>query len=129
MQISLLSQAEADAILTYPHEYGRRKRLMGFEYKAKGLQDLKNYGCRHCFQIRVPNNTSNASGESKPALYNFNGMRSHLKEKYVCGNFVTCHNLIWTLSRHGIKDIRDEDFLCLQKLDWEATKSELQKYC
>lgn len=87
MQLSLLSESEASSILKRPIEYGLCKRLLGPEYKAKALQGLQNYGCRHCDQVRsqpaaeLPDVADSETVERKLNLLHFNGLRSHLKAR------------------------------------------------
>jgi hypothetical protein len=52
MQISLLSEAEADAILIQPLEIGLHKRLTDRSHKVLHEQQQCIYGCRHCTQER-----------------------------------------------------------------------------
>ena len=49
--------------------------------KAAAERDAKIFVCRHC---AVPH----LSGTSPTRLLSFNGMRSHLKEKYACSPHV-----------------------------------------
>lgn len=84
--------------------WGLAQKLLGLTNKAKAARELKNYGCSHCLsqkreeapppiQDALGDSSTTSTGtqastselaevKSKP-LFNFNGMRSHLKAKYV----------------------------------------------
>lgn len=113
MQMSLLSQADADAVVLAPVEQDLAKQLLGYDdYKVKKVQKTWKYGCRHCHQHTLPieekapeaepgvaNEGVSVEGEQqltgkteevkkdknqkkKPKRFEFNGLRSHLKEKH-----------------------------------------------
>ena len=111
MQIDLLSEAEANAILCTPLELGLATQLLSSDSDAIAKRDEKIFGCRHCQQSRPQTSPAAAThqdvsvtrGPSQSAkdpksgksatiqraakttsvkkLYNFNGLRSHLQEK------------------------------------------------
>jgi hypothetical protein len=112
MDMSLLSQPDADAIVVAPIEKGLAMRLMGHDdFKAKQTQKTWVYGCRHCEQHVLPivekapepapeaeatddkmaeeqtevpaeEPVKNEKNQKKqPKRFEFNGLRSHLKEK------------------------------------------------
>lgn len=105
MQLSLLSTEEADSLATHPLEPGTCLKLLAKGTEAEDLRGSKNYGCRRCIRksISLPAqptdvDTNPESAESaepsiseglkattlgKPKLFNFNGLRSHLKAKSV----------------------------------------------
>jgi hypothetical protein len=118
MNMTLLAQAAADALVVAPIEKGLTKRLMGHDdFKVKREQKAWRYGCRHCEQ-HIPSppvekkatEPEVAPGEKaveqkegsdkmvveeqpevpsqkeknlkkQPKRFEFNGLRSHLKEK------------------------------------------------
>ncbi|KAJ7512674.1 hypothetical protein B0H11DRAFT_1946827 [Mycena galericulata] len=116
MEMSLLSQADAVAVLLAPVEKGLAMKLIGHDdYGNKRVQKTWVYGCRHCHQHALPpppveekapepeaatdqmvGSDAQAEGESKtaepekkektqkkqPKRFEFNGLRSHLKEKH-----------------------------------------------
>lgn len=85
MQLSLITETQANIIMARPFDLGLAQRLLGPEYRAKTLRGVSNYGCRHCMQPRGilkqigPKATGKAS--SDPKIFAFNGLRSHMKEK------------------------------------------------
>jgi len=107
--------------------WGLAQKLLGLSNKAKSARELKNYGCSHCLNkkreealppIPVAGGASSAtSTDVQPQtqastsedvdaksklpqpLFNFNGMRSHLKAK------------------HHLEKIRDEDFYCAKEIN------------
>ncbi|KAJ6595755.1 hypothetical protein DFH09DRAFT_1135523 [Mycena vulgaris] len=55
MEMSLLTQEEADAILVAPVEKGLVMKLIGYDdYKNKQVQKTWKYGCRYCHQHVLP---------------------------------------------------------------------------
>ncbi|KAJ7927542.1 hypothetical protein B0H13DRAFT_2312484 [Mycena leptocephala] len=113
MDMTLLSQPDADAIVVAPIEKGLAMRLMGHDdFKAKQTQKTWVYGCRHCEQHVLPivekapepapeaeatddkmaeeqtevpaeEPVKNEKNQKKqPKRFEFNGLRSHLKEKH-----------------------------------------------
>ncbi|KIM86769.1 hypothetical protein PILCRDRAFT_315239 [Piloderma croceum F 1598] len=112
MQLSLVSAEEAGSFSMRHSEFGTCSKMLGPKLQAKKLRDLQNYGCRHCQHVAT-GGTSNATtgtevwrfSKRSPAtnvtrLFNFNGLRSHLKEK------------------HGIERICDEDIFWGKALVW-----------
>lgn len=92
MQMTLLSQAEADAILTQPLELGLCRTLMR-KPPSEEKEDIQSQpvplGCRHCMQA-VESSASRALGPhaeshllKREKLRNLNAIRSHLKAVYV----------------------------------------------
>jgi hypothetical protein len=53
MQIELLSEAQADAVLTQPLEMGLHKHLADHTTKTIEEHHKRIYGCRHCTQRRL----------------------------------------------------------------------------
>ncbi|KAH7922757.1 hypothetical protein BV22DRAFT_1131164 [Leucogyrophana mollusca] len=120
MQVELLPETVGAAVPTDPFESGLCAKLMDLGHKARKMQGLQNYRCRHCLQIGavlsrgsdqaapdlygVGTGTSESSGKGvgkKVKLFDFNALRSHMKAK------------------HKIEVLRDEDFFCHSPLDWE----------
>jgi hypothetical protein len=95
MQMSLLSVEEAASLSTRSFELGTCSKLLGPKLQAKKFREKKNYGCQHCFHVTSVTGNSNATTDSKldtsqPSkprplsdgrLFNFNGLRSHVKTK------------------------------------------------
>jgi len=114
MQMSLLSAEEAASLSTRSFELGTCSKLLGPKLQAKKFREMKNYGCQHCFHVTSVTGNSNATTDSKldtsqPSkprllsdgrLFNFNGLRSHVKTK------------------HGIERICDEDVFWKEPLVW-----------
>ena len=95
-----MTPQDAAALVAAPIERDLAKRLLGFDAQKKGLG---TFGCRHCEQFRDSRAEEEApqadrtsekaseSGEQKrrgpkftrkqPKEFEFNGLRSHLKEK------------------------------------------------
>ncbi|KAJ8502652.1 hypothetical protein ONZ45_g11563 [Pleurotus djamor] len=119
MDVVQLPHEEATSILVHPIERGLAKKLFGGNGPAgKKARDVKDLACRHCAQARPsvpgtgimetearkvpatndhpisPPRRSAKSDASKrnPVVFSFNGMRCHL------------------LTKHGVRDIRDEDY-------------------
>ncbi|KAJ7485374.1 hypothetical protein FB451DRAFT_1229477 [Mycena latifolia] len=137
MEMTLLTQADADTIVLTPVEKGLAKKLMGYDdYKAKQVQKTWKYGCRHCHQHALPveekapepepgvaadntvaeNTQQQPEGKAEPVKndknqkkqpkkFEFNGLRSHLKEK------------------HSIPLPNDEDFYHILDVAADSTKS------
>ncbi|KAJ6588847.1 hypothetical protein B0H19DRAFT_1101444 [Mycena capillaripes] len=119
MNMSLLTHAEADALVVAPIEKGLAMKLMGYDdFKVKHAQKTWKYGCRHCEQHVVtieekapeavapiaeqasePEGADNEmvgeqiesttepvknqkNQKKPPKRFEFNGLRSHLKEKH-----------------------------------------------
>ncbi|KAJ7155483.1 hypothetical protein C8R43DRAFT_1000071 [Mycena crocata] len=108
MDMSLLTQAEADALVVAPVDNGLPMRLMGHDdYSIKRIQKNWIFGCRHCQQqhpppieetvpepehnigdIEAPTEANtepvkkDKTQKKKPKRFEFNGLRSHLKEKH-----------------------------------------------
>ncbi|KAJ7126137.1 hypothetical protein C8R44DRAFT_781112 [Mycena epipterygia] len=111
MEMRLLTQADADAVVVAPIEKRLAMRLMGHDdYKIKQAQKTWVYGCRHCEQHALPveekapvpevindkvvENAEQMEGtptepvkneknqKKQPKKFEFNGLRSHLKEKH-----------------------------------------------
>ncbi|KAJ7728423.1 hypothetical protein DFH07DRAFT_851162 [Mycena maculata] len=122
MEMSLLTQAEADALVIAPLDDGLATRLIGHDdYRNKRVQKTWTYGCRHCNQHVPPpllpveekapepaaddkmvtdeqvegEANEQVEGDAKaeaaknkkaqkkqPKRFEFNGLRSHLKEKH-----------------------------------------------
>lgn len=80
MEISILTQAEADSILRSPLDVGLAFRLTGSEPGLKAKQMLWRYGCRHCTQVRKIGESS-TEPEKPKKLRMYHGLISHLKEK------------------------------------------------
>lgn len=99
MDLKLLSDTDAKTALYAPLRLGAAKRLLARDGKIKKMHLLKDYGCRHC----------PIQDKKEPELFIFNGLRSHLKAKWVVAH---SHQLtLLTISkRHHITDLRDEDF-------------------
>ncbi|KAH0826647.1 hypothetical protein J3R83DRAFT_5033 [Lanmaoa asiatica] len=99
------SAPNGNALRTIPNsllafERGTSALLLGPARRARHLCSKANYGCKHCFLVEEGNI---AVGIEKPGVgakgkgaraMDFNALRSHAKEK------------------HGIQDIRDEDYFC-----------------
>ncbi|KAJ7892743.1 hypothetical protein B0H14DRAFT_2335164, partial [Mycena olivaceomarginata] len=118
MNMTLLAQAAADALVVAPIEKGLTKRLMGHDdFKVKREQKAWRYGCRHCEQHIPPppvekkatepevapgekaveqkegsdkmvveeqpelSSQKEKNPKKQPKRFEFNGLRSHLKEK------------------------------------------------
>lgn len=93
MQMTLLSEAEADAILTQPLELGLCRSLLQ-KVPEKNQKDVialsDTLGCRHCLQA-IDITTKAPAGQNhtqphpprKEKLRNLNALRSHLKALYV----------------------------------------------
>lgn len=110
MDIRLLTQADADTVVVAPVEKRLAMRLLGHDdYKIKQAQKTWVYGCRHCEQHALPveekapepevtddkvvenagqteetpvEPVKNEKNQKKqPKKFEFNGLRSHLKEK------------------------------------------------
>ncbi|KAF7344587.1 hypothetical protein MSAN_01940800 [Mycena sanguinolenta] len=123
MEMSLLTSAEAQALVVSPIEDGLTKKIMGpNDVTVKQAQKTWKFGCRHCEQQHVPppaeekkapepqganekivkeqaqegDTTAEEQPESgktepvqkkenpkkQPKRFEFNGLRSHLKEKH-----------------------------------------------
>lgn len=158
MKISLLPTTETKSNF----EIGLVRRLLGPLPKAKTLQAMKTYGCRHCenqprqdkrrprtSQKPVETQETDLSGsslhrahDSNPtqhvsqtghnsvqaskhtSAFTFNGLRSHLSAKWVYSMLVFGLDIKGVfLSRHNIKDIRDEDLFCYEPLDWTPVRT------
>lgn len=112
MQIDLISETEVDVTLCAPFEFGLAAQLLSSNADAIAMRDEKIFGCRHCRQSRLYSDPTVATPEGVPAnpdtsqlakdfesrkcatdrrtektpapkFYTFNGLRSHLVEKYV----------------------------------------------
>jgi len=108
MEVSLLptSAPIGDAGNTIPNarlgfERGTSELLLGPSYRARNLCKKVNYGCKHCFTVVDGRIIEQAGKDKVPRAMSFNGLRSHVKEK------------------HGIQDIRDEDFFCYTRIQSE----------
>jgi hypothetical protein len=68
MQISLLSEAEANALLVRPLEIGLCKLVVDKAFRARKEQAKKIYGCRHCAQSASETANMRQSGAQDGAL-------------------------------------------------------------
>ncbi|TFK34477.1 hypothetical protein BDQ12DRAFT_738215 [Crucibulum laeve] len=145
MELREIPNSEATKKLEYPFNFGLAQKLVSLSPKMASAIEMKNYGCRHCLgkskvreekvalahdQERCEGKLVDGQGElntdtitiavdaqkdedkakekakpekpleiKKPNLFIFNGIRSHLKAK------------------HGIEQIRDEDFFCAKPIE------------
>ena len=117
MQVGILSQAEAGAILMHPYVPGLYVKMFGFSPAAKEARPTKTFGCRHCPQKAAlaeaaPSHALDQRSHRTASLYTFDGLISHMKAKYVK---IPVYNSSAFRSanvpcRHKIERMGDEDF-------------------
>lgn len=103
MKLSLLP--EADSLSAHLLEPGTCLKLLAKGAEAEALRSSKNYGCRHCIRKLSTSSSGSTDEDGEPGsthsadtpgseclqttspdkqrLFNFNGLRSHLKAKSV----------------------------------------------
>ena len=94
MQVGILSQAEAGAILIHPYAPGLYVKMFEFSSAVKEARPTKTFGCRHCPQKAALAEAQHSSAlDHSPHrtanLYTFDGLISHMKAKYVKISFIT----------------------------------------
>lgn len=139
MKISLLPTTETKSNF----EIGLVRRLLGPLPKAKTLQAMKTYGCRHCenqprqdkrrprtSQKPVETQETDLSGSSLHRAHDSNPTQ-HVSQTGHNSVQASKHTSAFTFNglrshlsaKHNIKDIRDEDLFCYEPLDWTPVRT------
>ncbi|CAK5261870.1 unnamed protein product [Mycena citricolor] len=105
MEMSLLSESEANAILVAPVDKGLGLKVMRDHLEPLAKRDEQLYGCRHCVQGKPDPKNGHERRKLQKRLVN--GLRSHLKSSSVRLLFFSYKKLIQL--RHGIDVLGDED--------------------